>query len=72
MPTLRNKRKLAAVTKETQEDHPGKGQPRNTSVPKIKEEYITQVFVEIEGRVTENCPRSSAGESPVFWVRFLN
>ena len=53
MATLRNKRKLAAVTKETQEDHPRNGQLRNTSVPRINEEYITQVSEEIEGRVTK-------------------
>ena len=53
MATLRNKRKLAAVTRETQEENPRSGQPRNTSVPRINEEYITQVSEEIEGRVTE-------------------
>ena len=53
MATLRNKRKLAAVTRETQEEHPRNGQSRNTSVPRINEEYITQVSVEIEGRVTK-------------------
>ena len=52
MATLRNKRKLAAVTRETQEEHPRNGQSRNTSVPRINEEYITQVSEEIEGRVT--------------------
>ena len=50
MATLRNKRKLAAVTRETQEEHPRSGQSRNTSVPRINEEYITQVSEEIEGR----------------------
>ena len=29
------------------------GQSRNTSVPRINEEYITQVSLEIEGRVTK-------------------
>ena len=53
MATSRNKRKLAAVTRETQEEHPRNGQSRNTSVPRIDEEYITQVSEEIEGRVTE-------------------
>ena len=53
MATLRNKRKLAAVTRETQKEHPRNGQLRNTSVPRINEEYITQVSEEIEGRVTE-------------------
>ena len=54
MATLRNKRKLAAVTRETQEEHPRNGQSRNTSVPRINEEYITQVPEEIESRVSEN------------------
>ena len=53
MATLRNKRKLAAVTRETQEEHPRNGQSRNTSVPRINEEYITQASEEIEGRITE-------------------
>ena len=50
---MRNKRKLAAVTRETQEEHSRNGQSRNTSVPRINEEYITQVSEEIEGRVTK-------------------
>ena len=53
MAMLRNKRKLAAVTRETQEEHPRNGQSRNTSVPRINEEYITQLSEEIEGRVTK-------------------
>ena len=53
MATLRNKRKLAAVTRETQEENPRNGQSRNTSVPRINGEYITQVSEEIEGRITK-------------------
>ena len=53
MATLRNKRKLAAVTRETQEENPRNGQSRNTPVPRISEEYITQVSEEIEGRITK-------------------
>ena len=53
MATLRNKRKLAAITRETQEEHPWNGQSRNTFVPRINEDYITQVSEEIEGRVTK-------------------
>ena len=53
MATLRNKRKLAAVTRKTQEEHLRNGQSRNTSVPRINEEYITQLSDEIEGRVTK-------------------
>ena len=53
MATLRNKRNLAAVTKETREELPRNGPSRNTSVPRINEECITQVSEEIEGRVTK-------------------
>ena len=53
MATLRNKRKLAAVTTKIQEEYPRNVQSRNTSVPRINEENITQVFEEIEGRVSK-------------------
>ena len=53
MATLKIKRKLAALTRETREDHPRNGQSRNTSAPRINEEYITQVSEEIEGRVSK-------------------
>ena len=53
MATLINKRTLAAVTRETQEENPRNGQSRKTSVPRINEEYITQLSEEIEGRVTK-------------------
>ena len=53
MATLRKIQKLAAVTRETQKEHPRSGQSRNTSVPRMNEEYITQVSEEIEGRVTQ-------------------
>ena len=53
MATLRYKRKLAAVTGKTQQEHPRNGQSRNTPVPRINEEYITQVSEEIEGRITK-------------------
>ena len=43
---------MAAVARETLEEHPRKIQSRNTSVPRISEEYITQVSEETEGRVT--------------------
>ena len=44
---------LTALSKETQEEYPRNGQSRNTSVPRINEENITQVFEEIEGWVTK-------------------
>ena len=53
MATLRNKRKLAAVTRETQEENPRNGLSRNTSVLRNNEEYITQLSEEIEGRFSK-------------------
>ena len=44
---------LADVRRETQEEHPRNGQSRNTSDPRINEEYIRQVSEEIERRVTK-------------------
>ena len=40
--TLRTHRKLAAVPKETQEEHPKNGQSRNMSSPRVNKEYISQ------------------------------
>ena len=53
MATLKNKLMLAGVTKETQHENPRNSLSRNTSVPRINEDYITQVSEEIEGRVSK-------------------
>ena len=53
MATLRNKRKLAVITRKTQEEYPRNGHSRNTSVPRINEDIIPQIFEEIEGRITK-------------------
>ena len=53
MATFRNKRKLAAVAREIRDENPSNDQSRNTSVPRMNEEYITQVAEEIEGRVSK-------------------
>ena len=52
MATLRNKRKLAAVSRETPENT-WNSQSQNTLDSKMAQVYISQVFEEIEGRVTE-------------------
>ena len=52
MATLRNKRKLAAVSRETPEST-SNSQSQNTLDPEIVQEYISQVSEEIEGRVTK-------------------
>ena len=69
MATLRNKRKLAAFTRETQDEHPRNDQSRNTSVPRINEEYITQFCEVNESRVTKKlCQEFSWTESRILGV----
>ena len=52
MATLRNKRKLAAVSRETPEGSRG-SRRRNVLDPELTQDYISQVSEEIEGRVTK-------------------
>ena len=52
MATLKNKQKLAAFSKETQE-LTRKSHSENTFAPEITKEYNTQVSEEIESRVTK-------------------
>ena len=52
MATLRNKRKLAAVSRETPESTRS-GRTQNILDPELTENYISQVSEEIEGRVTK-------------------
>ena len=52
MATLRKKRKLAAVWRETPENTRN-SQSHNTLDPEMAQEYISQVSEEIEGRVTK-------------------
>ena len=60
MATLRNKRKLAAVSRETPEStRNSRGQ--NTVDPDLTQDYISQVFEEIEGRVTKKLSKKFSG-----------
>ena len=52
MATLKNKRKLAAVSRETPENTRNT-QSQNTLDPRMAQEYISQVSKEIEGSVTK-------------------
>ena len=52
MATLRNRRKLAAVLRDSQENARN-GQSQKTFVPGMTVEYITQASEEIEGRITK-------------------
>ena len=65
MATLRNKRKLAAVSRETPEgSRSSRGQ--NVLDPEVTQDYISQVSEEIEGRVTKKLSKEfSKTESPI-------
>ena len=52
-PTVRNKKKLAALNKENCEKHPKNNLAQNSNFPRSQEDYITQVFDKIEGTVTK-------------------
>ena len=52
MATLRNKRKLAAVSRETPESTRN-GRAPNVLDPELTQDYISQVSEKIEGRVTK-------------------
>ena len=52
MATLRNKRKLAAVLRETPESTRS-GRTQNILDPELTQDYISQVSEKIEGRVTK-------------------
>ena len=52
MAILRNKRKLAAVSRETPENT-WNNLSQNTLDPEMAQEYISQVSEEIEGRITK-------------------
>ena len=69
MATLINKRKLAAVSRETHERTRNiRGQ--NTFDPELIQDYISQVSEEIESRVTKNSQKNLAEQSHASWVRF--
>ena len=71
MDFLRNKGKLAALKGETQEEHQRNGQSRNTSVPRINVEYITQVSDEIDRRFTKKLSQEfSRTESRILGALF--
>ena len=51
MATLKNKWKLATLSKEDCEEHPKSNLAQHSMVLRSQEDYITQVSEEIEGRV---------------------
>ena len=72
MATLRNGMKLAAVSRETPESTKD-SQSQNTLGPGMAQKYVSQVFEEIQGRLTKKTfTNNSAGRSHVFWVLCLS
>ena len=68
MATLRNKRKLAAVSRETPESTRS-GRASNILDPELTQDYISQVSEEIEGRVTKKLSKEfSKTESRILGV----
>ena len=66
MATLRNKRNLAAVSREKPEKKTRNNQSQNTLNPGMAEEYVTQVSEEIECVVTKKLfPTKKGG----YWKR---
>ena len=66
MATLRNKRKLAAVSRETPESTRS-SRAQNTIHPELAQDYISQVSEEIERRVTKKLSKEfSRTESRIF------
>ena len=57
MATLRNKRKLAAVSRETPESTRS-GRTQNVLNPELTQDYISQVSKEIEGRFTKRLSKA--------------
>ena len=49
-------------------DKPRNSQSQNSFALEITEEYIAQVFIEIEGRVTKRPSEDLAGQNLASWV----
>ena len=65
MATLRNKRKLATVSRETPESSRG-SRGRNVLDPELTQDYISQVSEEIGGRLTKKLSKEiNVTESPI-------
>ena len=69
--TLRIETKLAGIARDGQKGLCRNSQSKNPTVPRVNEEYITQVTEDREGRLTRIDLRSSVGLRPCFWVLFF-
>ena len=70
MATLRNKRKLAAVSKETPKNA-WNSQSENTLDPEMVQEYISEVSEEIEGRVNKKHSKEFSKDGVTHFLCFV-
>ena len=68
MATLRNKRKLAAVSRETPESTRS-GRTQSLLDPELTQDYISQVSEEIEGRVTKRLSKVRNSKTFSIWIK---
>ena len=54
MTTSRNKKQLAAVDRDGQEEHTKETMPTDKNTPRVDEEQISQISEENESKVVEN------------------
>ena len=71
MVILRNKWKLAAVTRETQEDFVN-SRSQNTSVPEITDDYTRHIFEQFDGRVNKRLSQESSWIESASWMVCAN
>ena len=72
MAALRNKLKLATVSRETQAEFPKSGQSRSESELRIKDEYNTQVSEDNEGKISNKLSQEfSRAESRILGALYL-
>ena len=60
MATVRSKRTLAVLNKQKRDEHPKSSPAQISNVPKSQENCITQVFEEIEQKVTKKLSKENA------------
>ena len=72
MATLRNKRKLAAITREAEEEHPKTASHETRAFVELTRNISHRFLRKLKAESLKNCHRSPAGESSEFWVLCLN
>ena len=64
----RNKKKLAALSKENCEEHPRSNLAQSSNAPRSQEDYKTKVSEEIEGKVTKKLSQEFSRTENRIWT----